>query len=88
MENTKVENSFTKWLDTFLDEKGIDQEEILEFEVKEEKQFMPVAVVVEFMANSGKDNQKKLKDQLVKIDFHNANVRDFLIYIGKFVATV
>jgi hypothetical protein len=75
------------YLNTLLEEKGISQETVLEVTGSEwGTNFMPISVVVDFVSNLDTNTQNKIKDTLVKIDFHNGDVLDFITYIAKGIA--
>ncbi len=79
--------TFSKWLETFLEEKGISREETLEVEGKMYgTNWMPVSVLVAFMKVAPKHEQAAIKKMLVKIDFVNGNVRHYLTHLAKAVA--
>ncbi len=79
--------TFAKWLDTFLAEKGIGRDEVLEAEGKMwGTNYMPVSVLVSFMKVAPKHEQAGIKSMLVKIDFKNGNVRHYLTHLAKAVA--
>jgi len=75
-----------KWLDTFLSEKGIDLETPIDVMGESGMNYMTVGVVVEHIFIATPQEQAAIKDQLVKIDFHNASVMDFLIYLAEKIA--
>lgn len=76
---------FKNWFETFLSEKEIDGDsKVFEFTNKSgEWNYMPVGVVFEYILNSSPEDQKKIKDILVKIDFMNGDVFHFFKYIAK-----
>lgn len=78
--------AFGKWLDTFLSEKGIDREEVLEVEGPSGTNWMPVGVLVGIMKTAPTHERNGIKTMLVKIDFVNGNVRHYLAHLGKAVA--
>jgi hypothetical protein len=83
----KTVNSFNKWLDTFLSEKGIALEEVLEVEAHDgNPNFIPVGCLVEAIKQAIPKEQKGIKSMLVKIDFRNGNVRHFLTHLAKAIA--
>lgn len=76
--------TFNKWIDTFIEEKGIDLEE--SFDLTDDKgQFhvMPYGVVIEHMKIATKQEQIQIRDVIVKIDFHNGDVRHFFRHLAK-----
>lgn len=76
-----------KYFRTLLNEKGIDLDTVLEVEGKEwGVNFIPVEVVVEFMETRDLATQKKMRNNLTKIDFMNGDVMHFITYVAKFLA--
>ena len=71
------------YLNTLLEEKGIDQEFILEVTNENGVNFMPVAIVVDFLSTAVPYVQEMSKQKLVEIDFHNGDVLDFFKYIAE-----
>ena len=78
--------NFSKWLETFLSEKGIDSEELLEVEGASGINCIPVGCIVELARKAPKYEQAQIKSTLVRIDFVNGNVRHFLTHLAKAVA--
>ena len=81
-----MNNNFNKWLDTFLTEKDVNLDGTFEFNNENGFNLMTYAVVVEYVKNTTKENQVKVKNTLVKIDFLNGDVLDFLKFLGKGIA--
>lgn len=81
-----VSNSFTKWLDKFLDEKGINLEDTFTIPGKSGSNFMSYQVVVEHIKVATPNDQAKIKAMLVKIDFQNASVEHFLRHLAQAIA--
>jgi predicted hydrocarbon binding protein len=76
-----------KYFRTLLNEKGISLDTVLEVEGKEwGLNMIPVEVVVEFMETRDIATQKKMRDNLTKIDFMNGDVMHFITYVAKFLA--
>ena len=73
---------FTNWIDTFLDEKGINLDH--EFTIAGDfgDNFISVAVIVEHMKIAPKTEQQGIKNMLVKIDFANASVLDYFKHLA------
>lgn len=78
--------TFNKWIDTFLSEKGVDSEERFEVEGKSGLNSIPVGSIVSLMKQTSKREQHGIKSMLVKIDFVNGDVRDYLKHLAKAVA--
>lgn len=79
--------NFNKWLDTFVEEKGLDTEH--QFEVEGPKMgtnWIQLGCVLDVCKNTSAEEQKKIKDTIVTIDFHNGNVMHFFNYLAKGLA--
>ena len=76
---------FSKWLDTLVSEKNIDLEETFTIE-KTQTNFMNYAVVVEAIKNTCKEEQKRIKNMLVKIDFVNGDIKDYFRHLAVAIA--
>lgn len=79
--------AFNKWLDTFLSEKSIDLEEGFEVEGPSGPNHMSYAIVIEHIKIASAREKHGIKDTLVKIDFFNKDVKSYLRYLGKAIAT-
>ena len=75
-----------KYLNTLISEKNINTETIFEVEGESGTNFIPLAVVIEYISTMPESMQLKVRTQLVKIDFHNGNVLNFFEYIAKYIA--
>ena len=79
--------TFTKWLETLIDEAELDRNQTFEFTVNGQWNLMPLGVVEEFMSKTmSKADQAKSKTTLVKIDFMNGNLMHYFEYIAKGIA--
>lgn len=77
---------FANWLDTFLEEKGIDLEHGFEVEGPSGVNYMTVETVVIAMKSANANEQNGIKTVLVRIDFANGDVLDFIKHLGKAIA--
>ena len=83
----KTMTTFKKWLNTFIDEKGIDREHIIEAEGPVYgTNMIPVQVLITHMENAPTHEQKAIKSMIVKIDFHNADVMDYFKHLSQAIA--
>lgn len=82
--------NFENWLNTFIDEKGINRDRILEVESNDpifgDLHLIPVEVVLEHMLIAPAHEQAKIKDILVQIDFANGDVYHFLNHLAGAIA--
>ena len=74
---------FMKYIYTLLDEKKIDLEDTLEFKNEKGLNIMSYGVITEYISQTGKENIKKIKNVLRKIDFVNGDIKDFLLHIAR-----
>lgn len=74
---------WNKWLDTFVDEKGIDTGHCFEFEDKHGFHIVETATVIDYVKKLGWDHKTKIKDTFVKIDFMNGDPMHFMGFMAK-----
>ncbi len=77
---------FDVWLDTFVEEKGYDTEQIFEVEGDSGTNYIPLGCVLEAMKHAPKHEQNTIKNKVVQLDFHNADVLDFFKHLAKAIA--
>jgi hypothetical protein len=79
--------TFTKWLDTLIEEKNIDTE-FVTFEIEGESgmNFIPLGCVIEAIKNTSKVEQNAIKHNLVMIDFKNGNIVHYFEHLAKALA--
>lgn len=78
--------TFSKWIETFLSEKGIDGEQMLVVDGPSGENTIPVGCLVEMMKQAPKHEQAGIKSMIVKIDFRNGDVLDYFKHLAKAVA--
>lgn len=78
MENSK----FNEWFDTFIYEKGI-LFSLYTIEHNGENHFIDSDAVIDLIKKASSDEQKTIKNMLVRIDFANACVHDYFKHLGK-----
>lgn len=83
---TTADSAFDKWLDTFIEEKGIDLEDTFTVNGPSGENHMPYGVVIEHMKIAPKHEQKALKDMIVKLDFKNADIKHYLRHLAQAIA--
>ena len=74
--------TFNKWLDTLVEEKGLDTEFTFEKEGEWGTNWIPLAVVIEAIKNTSAQEQAKIKNTLVMIDFKNGDVMHFFDHLA------
>lgn len=78
--------SFDRWIDTFIEEKGIDTEYLLSVDGLLGKNYIPVGCVIEAMKGAPKNEQQAIKNMIIKIDFANGDVIDFFRHLAEAIA--
>ena len=78
--------TFAQWLDTFIDEKGIDTERVLTAEGPSGLNSIPIGCLVDVMKSAPAHEQKGIRAMLVKIDFHNGDVVDYFRHLAQAIA--
>lgn len=76
--------NFNTWLDTFLEEKGIDLEQ--RFNLKDTSgtsHSMPYGVVVEHIKIAPKNEKESIKKIIAQIDFINGDVKHFFQHLAQ-----
>jgi hypothetical protein len=74
--------TFNKWLDTLIEEKGIDTEELFEVDGPSGTNIIPAAVVIEAIKGTSKQEQAAIKTTLVKIDFCNGDIMHYFKHLA------
>lgn len=80
------ENSFNKWLDTFVEEKGIDLGQILEIKTENNTHYFEVGNVIENIKATTPEEQEEIKNMIIKIDFYNGDVVDYFKHLAQALA--
>lgn len=78
--------NFTTWLNTFIDEKGIDREEVIEATGVSGKNFIPVGCLLEAMEQAPTCEQQAIKNTIVRIDFANGDVMHYFRHLAQAIA--
>ena len=82
----KMNNNFKLWLDTFIDEKELAMEDTFTVDKNGTMNIMSYKTMYEHMLIAPKDEQKQLKNMIVKIDFLNGNILDYFKHLGKAIS--
>lgn len=82
-EVTKEETDFNKWLDTFIEEKGIDLNETFEIEANGQLHIFEIGNIVENIKITTQEEQEQIKNMIVKIDFYNGDVIDYFKHLAQ-----
>lgn len=74
-------SKFDTWIDTFLLEKEIDPGQGLNVTVGDEFHMLQVQNVIDLMKLSSKEEKIIIMKELIKIDFYNKSVVDYLEHL-------
>lgn len=74
--------NFSKWLDTLVEEKGLDTETVIEKEGNSGLNIIPLGCLLNAIKGSSKLDQTNIKNTLVKIDFHNGDIMHFFRHLA------
>lgn len=72
-----------KWLNKFIDETDLDREHIFEINYEGTLHSMDFETVVNSIIALPAENQRKIKNTIVKIDSHNGNIMHYLNYVAE-----
>lgn len=78
--------TFNQWIDTFVSEKGIDLDHVLEAEGPSGVNFMPVQILIDAIKAAPASEQVQIRTVIVKLDFANAPVLPFFAHLAKALA--
>lgn len=78
--------SFDRWIDTFIEEKGIDTEYLLTVDGLLGKNYIPVGCLIDAMKSAPKHEQQTIKNMIIKIDFANGNVIRYFEHLSQAIA--
>ena len=79
----KVESAFNKWLDTFIEEKGIDISETFKSSKKGISMDFSYENVLVNIKSTSENEQEAIKEMLIKIDFYNGDIKEYLRHLSK-----
>ena len=79
--------NFKKWLNTFVDEKGLDCDQVIEIQGPiYGTNYIPLQCVIDAILVAPEHEQKGIKEMLVKIDFVRGDVLDYFKHLAKAIA--
>lgn len=74
--------SFNNWFNTFIEEKAVNLDQIIEVEGESGANIMELRVVTDAIQTAPAHEQAQIKNTLVKIDFHNGDVVHFFKHLA------
>lgn len=79
---------FQKWLETFLDEKGVDMSHSFTVDHRGTCHIVEMEFLKEVILKASKQEQSQIKDKIVYIDFKNGDVMHFFNFLaGAYIKT-
>lgn len=77
---------FANWLDTLIEEKGIDLEQGFSVEGPSGENHMSYQNVVDAIKGASANEQAGIKNMLVRIDFANGDIRHYFRHLAQAIA--
>jgi hypothetical protein len=74
--------TFTKWFDTFLEEKNLAPQS-WEIQHAGVTHFIDSTVIIEAIQNAPAHEQAAIKNMIIRIDFVNGDVNDYFKHLAK-----
>jgi len=74
--------TFNTWIDTLVEEKGLDTGMILEAEGNSGTNYIPLECVLDAIKQAPRNEQQAIKHTLVKIDFYNGDICHFFKHLA------
>lgn len=79
-------NVFNKWIDTFIEEKGIDLQKVIEIKTEKNTHYFEIGNIVENIKATTLEEQSTIKDTIAKIDFYNGDILDYFKFLAEILA--
>ncbi len=77
---------FVKWLDTLIEEKNIDVEQSITVDGPSGENYMTLDMVIDAIKSTNSQEQRAIKNMIVKIDFVNGDIVDYFKHLAKGLA--
>jgi hypothetical protein len=78
--------TFSKWLDTLVEEKGYNIDTLFEINGPRGMNIIPLSVTIEAIKSAPKSERDHIKNNLVKIDFSNGDCLDYFRHLSQAIA--
>ncbi len=78
--------NFNTWIDALLSEKGIDPDDTIEVDGASGWNLMPISAVIDAIKATSKSERDQIKTMLVRIDFHNGDVKHYIQHLAQAIA--
>ena len=73
---------FNKWIDRFIEEKNIDRYEMFTIEKNGNMHIFEFGHIIDIMKITSIKEQEEIKNNLIRIDFINGDVRGYLKHLA------
>ena len=74
---------FAQWLDTFINEKGLDRFHVFEIQGEDWWNIIEFGALVETMKATSTNEQRGIKAMLVRLDFFNQPIMPYFEHLAK-----
>lgn len=74
--------SFVAWLDTFVEEKGLDRDEHFDVEGPSGMNVFPMGLVIDTIKRADPQEQAAIKRQLIVLDYQNRDVAEYFKHLA------
>jgi len=81
-----MNNKFNDWLNIFIEEKNINTHDTFEINKNDTFNIISYGSIIEHMKATTKQEQQKIKDIIIMIDFKNGDVLHFFRHLGQAIA--
>lgn len=78
--------TFNTWLDTFIDEKGLDTDATLEAEGPSGTNIIPLSILIDAIKGAPEKERQAIKHKIIGLDFVNAPVMPFFAHLARAIA--
>lgn len=77
------DEEYTKWLDRFVEEKGLDPDHVFEIESDGTfgTNFIPLDALIETIKGAPRHEREEIRTMIVRIDFTNGDVMPFFEHL-------
>lgn len=78
--------TFNKWLDTLVEEKGFDTDEIIEVEGRSSANWIPLECLLEAIKEAPEHERQAIKTVIVRLDFLNQDIMGYFRHLAQAIA--
>lgn len=78
--------TFSKWLDTLIEEKGYDTEDLIEVQGPSGLNVIPLECLIDAIKAAPAHEQAGIKAMIVRLDFRNADIMGYFRHLAQAIA--